>query len=123
MQVNRILWLDKTRAVTLENIFSITKACLCNFDPFKPHVYTVQQGFKGVYIIIFLSLPKKHRLWVLVTLENILSLTKTCQCNFDPLKPHFCIVQQGFKRVYIIFFLISAQKHRFLLTSYFFSKT
>ena len=32
--------------------------------------------------------------------------------NFDPLKPHFYIVKQGFTGVYIIF-LISAQKHRF----------
>ena len=36
---------------------------------------------------------------------------KTCLYNFDPLKPHFYIVKQGFTGVYIIF-LISAQKHR-----------
>ena len=38
-------------------------------------------------------------------------ITKTCLYNFDPLKPHFCIVKLGFTGVYIIF-LISAQKHR-----------
>ena len=35
-------------------------------------------------------------------------ITKTCLCNFDPLKPHFYIVKLGFTGVYIIF-LISAQ--------------
>ena len=35
-------------------------------------------------------------------------ITKTCQYNFDPLKPHFYIVKLGFTRVYIIF-LISVQ--------------
>ena len=38
-------------------------------------------------------------------------ITKTHLYNFDPLKPHFCIVKLGFAGVYIIF-LISAQKHR-----------
>ena len=38
-------------------------------------------------------------------------ITKTCLCNFDTLKPHFCIVKLGITGVYIIF-LISAQKHR-----------
>ena len=32
--------------------------------------------------------------------------------NFDPLKPNFYIVKLGFTGVYIIFFFISAQKHR-----------
>ena len=36
------------------------------------------------------------------------SITKTCLYNFDPLKPHFCIVKLGFTGVNIIF-LISAQ--------------
>ena len=39
------------------------------------------------------------------------TITKTCPCNFDPLKPHFYILKLGFTGVYIIF-LISAQKHR-----------
>ena len=38
----------------------------------------------------------------------LLSITKTCQYNFDPLKPHFYIVKLGFTGVYIIF-LISDQ--------------
>ena len=43
----------------------ITKICLYNFDPFKPHFYIVKLGFTGVYII-FLITASKHRLWVLV---------------------------------------------------------
>ena len=41
-------------------------------------------------------------------------ITKTCLYKFDPLKPHFYVVKQGFTGVYIIF-LISAQKHRLLV--------
>ena len=39
----------------------ITKTCLYNFDPLKPHFYIVKLGFTGVYIIFFIS-AKKHRL-------------------------------------------------------------
>ena len=46
-------------------IFCITKTCLYNFDPLKPHFYTVKLGFTGVYII-FLTSAQKHTLWVLV---------------------------------------------------------
>ena len=38
-------------------------------------------------------------------------ITKTRLYNFDPLKPHFCIVKLGFTGVYIIF-LILLKKHR-----------
>ena len=38
-------------------LFHITKTCLYNFDPLKPHFYTVKLGFTGVYII-FLFLLK-----------------------------------------------------------------
>ena len=44
---------------------TITKTCLYNFDPLKPHFYTVKLGFTGVYIIFLIS-GLKHRLWVLV---------------------------------------------------------
>ena len=33
----------------------ITKTCLYNFDPLKPHFYTVKLGFTGVYIIFLIS--------------------------------------------------------------------
>ena len=34
---------------------NITKTCLYNFDPFKPHFYIVKLGFTGVYIIFLIS--------------------------------------------------------------------
>ena len=34
----------------------ITKTCLYNFDPLKPHFYIVKLGFTGVYIIFLFSL-------------------------------------------------------------------
>ena len=32
----------------------ITKTCLYNVDPLKPHFYIVKQGFTGVYIIFLI---------------------------------------------------------------------
>ena len=46
-------------------VFLMTKTCLYNFDPLKPHFYIVKLGFTGVYIIFLISV-QKHRLWVLV---------------------------------------------------------
>ena len=46
--------------------------------------------------------------WSLANAEGLLCITKTYLYNFDPLKPHFYIVNLGFTGVYIIF-LISAQ--------------
>ena len=34
---------------------SITKTCLYDFDPLKPHFYTVKLGFTGVYNIFLIS--------------------------------------------------------------------
>ena len=49
---------------------SITKTCLYNFDPLKPHFYVVKLGFTGVYIIFLIS-AQKHRLWVLVRTASL----------------------------------------------------
>ena len=35
--------------------FNITKTCLYNFDPLKPHFYIVKLGFVGVDIIFLIS--------------------------------------------------------------------
>ena len=43
----------------------ITKTCLYNVDPLKPHLYIIKLGFTGVYIIFLIS-AQKHRLWVLI---------------------------------------------------------
>ena len=42
--------------------YDITKTCLYDIDPLKPHFYTVKLGFTGVYIIFLIS-AQKHRLW------------------------------------------------------------
>ena len=42
---------------------------------------------------------------------NLKHISKTCQYNIDPLKPHFYIIKLGFSGVYIDF-LIPAPKHR-----------
>ena len=35
--------------------FSITKTCLYNFDPLRPHFYIVKLGFAGVQVIFLIS--------------------------------------------------------------------
>ena len=44
--------------MSMYNLFSsrnITKTCLYNFDPLKPHFYIVKLGFTEVYIIFLIS--------------------------------------------------------------------
>ena len=53
-----------------ESEVTITKTCLYNFDPLKPHFYIVKLGFTGVYIIFLIS-AQKHRLWVLVRTASL----------------------------------------------------
>ena len=48
----------------------ISKMCLYNFDPLKPHFYIVKLGFTGVYIIFLIS-AQKHRLWVLIRTASL----------------------------------------------------
>ena len=45
---------------------NITRTCLYNFDPLKPHFYIVKLEFTGVYIIFLIS-AQTHRLWVTST--------------------------------------------------------
>ena len=45
-----------------------------NFDLLKPYFYIVKLGFTGVYIIFYLCLLRKHRLWILVS-EAVLTST------------------------------------------------
>ena len=62
-------WRAKARRIQyictgwFESAHFITKTCLYNFDPLKPHFYIVKLGFIGVYIIFLIS-AQKHRLWV-----------------------------------------------------------
>ena len=58
-----LLWLFHSgeRAVAHRPLVYITKTCLYNFDPLKPHFYIVKLGFTEVYIIFLIS-AQKHRL-------------------------------------------------------------
>ena len=44
---------DKTNGLP-SAAYDITKTYLYNFDPLKPHFYTVKLGFTGVYIIFLI---------------------------------------------------------------------
>ena len=54
--VNSGLLLKRLRSLREWN--SITKTCLYNFDPLKPHFYIVKLGFTGVYISFLISAQK-----------------------------------------------------------------
>ena len=87
----------------------ITKTCLYNGDPLKLHFYVVKLRYTG-YILFFLFLLKKHRIWVLIrtALEYRLAeavLTSThIQCfekkyeiyqNFLSENLHFLVVKHS----------------------------
>ena len=74
--LNRHVFVMAYRATAVDQITSqtcnlggltviITKTCLYNVDPLKPHFYIVKLGFTGVYTIFLISV-QKYRLWVLV---------------------------------------------------------
>ena len=48
----RLLILDDN---IIKSVSYITKTCLYNFDPLKPHFYIVKLEFTGVYIIFLIS--------------------------------------------------------------------
>ena len=54
-----VLWRHKKNNIYPDTAFIssyiITKTCLYNIDPLKPHFYTVKLGFTGVYTIIHIS--------------------------------------------------------------------
>ena len=52
---------------------SITKTCLHNFDPIKPHFYIVKLGFTGVYIIFLIveAVLTSTTIYVLRNKKNI----------------------------------------------------
>ena len=48
---------------TGKSVENITKTCLYNIDPLKPHFYIVKLGFTGVYIIfLIISCGSTHNL-------------------------------------------------------------
>ena len=57
-----------------KNFSIITKTCLYNSDPLKPHFYIAKLGFTGVYIIF------------LISAQNI-------DCGYSLEPPHFLVVK------------------------------
>ena len=66
--INRSLWIvpiiislssHSTFIILSSKIANITKTCLYNFDPLKPHFYTVKLRFTGVYIIFIIFAQNK----------------------------------------------------------------
>ena len=57
IRINTILQiiLNKKMSIFEEYGAFITKTCLYNFDPLKPHFYIVKLGFTGVYVIFLIS--------------------------------------------------------------------
>ena len=47
--------LQVNNALTAQECIAIRKTCLYDFDPVKPHFYTVKLRFTGVYIIFLIS--------------------------------------------------------------------
>ena len=68
-QINIVLGYDnkkrKIKKPWCSDQLTITKTYLQNFDPVKPHFYTVKMGFtRGIHY--FLISAQKHRFWVLI---------------------------------------------------------
>ena len=76
----RLVYKVCCRCILFALPYGITKTCLYNFDPLKPHFCIVKLGFTGVYII-FLFSAQKHRLWVLV---------RTIDCGYSLEPPRRC---------------------------------
>ena len=49
-----VLKIEKT-SLNYHHLLPITKTCLYNFNPLKPHFYIGKLGFIGVYIISLIS--------------------------------------------------------------------
>ena len=83
----------------------ITKTCLYNFDPLKPHFFIVKLGFTGVDIIFLIS-AQKHRLWVLdrtaslILSRNMKNVRVFLSENFQFLEVKFSIYLN--RRVFVM---------------------
>ena len=88
----------------------ITKTCLYNFDPLKPHFYIVKLGFTGVYIIFEAVLTSTHNL--------CFKQTYVKYQNFLSEKFHFLVVKFPLylnRHVFLMFqfmFVLTSQFYR-----------
>ena len=78
----------------------ITKICLYNFDPLKPHFYIVKLRFTGVYIIFLIS-AQKHRLWAEAVLTNTHNL-----CLEQKYEKYRVFLSENFQFLEVKFFYI-----------------
>ena len=76
----------------------ITKTCLYNFDPLKPHFYIVKLGFIGVYIIFLIS-AQKHILWVLVRTASARVLVRTASLKRFQRVPTIYVLSRNMKNI------------------------
>ena len=91
----------------------ITKTCLYNFDPLKPHFYIVKLGFTGVCIIFLIS-AQKHRLWVLG--EAVLTSTHNL-CFEQKFEKYQIFLSENFKFLEVKF-SVYLNRHVFVMLPY-----
>ena len=108
------------RLLLKEYCLSVCKNRFENFAIFsRQHKQTTfsDAGFLGslrvnttlIYCVTNIEKPtelKYHDTVWYQTLDKVIIIRKTSLYNFDPLKPHFYIVKQGFTGVYIIFLFL-----------------
>ena len=87
-----LVFLSNQPFIARPHVF-ITKTCLYNFDPLKPHFYIVKLGFSGVYIIFLIS-AQKHRLWVLV---------RTASTRRFERVPTICVLRRNMKNIRVFY--------------------
>ena len=104
------LFYTKTHTGTSNKFAYITKTCLYNFEPLKPHFYLVKLGFTGVDII-FLICARKHRLWVLG--ESV--LTSTHNLSFEQKHEKYHFLSEKFQLLEVKF-SIYLNKRGFVMT-------
>ena len=91
-------------------LITITKTCLYNFDPLKPHFYIVKLGFTGVDIIFLISAQNIDCEYSLELprrggsneYPQSMFLSRNKKNNVYPCKPQFYYIKVGFKGVKII---------------------
>ena len=102
------MWVCFPKSSHWHGLVTCFPSSLCRFNSIAE--YSV------ISVLVILIGPRKMRkqvfrhMWTAKAQKRLRCITKTYLYNFDPLKPHFYILNLGFTGIYIIF-LISAQKH------------
>ena len=85
----------------------ITKTCLYNFDPLKPHFYIVKLGFTGVYIIFH------------IFAQNIdCGYSLEALCFEEKYEKYQSFLSENFQFLEVIFFSIYLNSHVFVMSSF-----